>query len=281
MSEQNFSEPYYSVYTSIYCTGTILVNDVPVDSWHGIDTKGEEGYSSDAAINHVILQSGKYKVVGKMYPRYGSKKLTEKDVLGMEFYCRNKVQPKETRFSFHPKLESPDNVLKDGKVVNPAFQGLPYFEIATEIEIKLPFVLDGWQNSVPLDKMDKEDLKSRVLAYFRQIHAVLKEHNASKFLEISKEKEELQAKAFYFDSTRKQEVRQSIAKLFSENLEVLPLDEAELKLQLWGYGKLVTLLRSDGSSALQFKTKDAEKQGNVELDVKLHLRDINGKFSII
>ncbi|PAM92663.1 hypothetical protein B4N84_21245 [Flavobacterium sp. IR1] len=79
----------------------------------------------------------------------------------------------------------------------------PYFEIATEIEVKLPFILDGWQNSVDLTKLDKTVLKEKVLEYYRQIHAILKEHNAPKFLDLSKEKQKLQEEAFYFTDERK------------------------------------------------------------------------------
>ena len=141
--------------------------------------------------------------------------------------------------------------------------------------------LDGWQNSIDLNKIDKAILKNKVIEFYSQIHAVLKEHNTSKFLELSKEKEDLQTKAFYFNSIRKQEIRDSIISLFNKNLEVLPLNPDELKLEIFGYGKLVSLIRTDGSSALQFKRNNTEGERNIELEVKLHARSLEKGLSII
>lgn len=270
-----FEKPYYTVDPTIYCSGSILVNDVPVIDWYGIETK-EGGFGGGIPINHVLLQTGIYKVVGKMYPRHGNKTLTEEEILYIDFYCAEGIvgKTKETRISFHPKLESPWDGLSEN--IN-----YPYFEIATEIEVELPFVLDGWQNSVDLLKIDEKELFNKVLAYYRQIHAILKEHNAVKFLEISQEKMKLQETAFYFDEARKESFREGALALFNQNLEVEPIIEGELKLEVMGYGKLVRLIKKDGSQPLQFKSPDTKKQSNVELEVKLHMRSIEKGFSII
>jgi hypothetical protein len=273
-------KPYYELYPNINSSGIILVDNVPVFSFLGKDT--EEGImDGPVPINHILLQSGKHKVVGKMLPRFGKKSLTENDGMNINFNLSDFDHWKETKHSFFPEINSPDTYFdKDNKITRPV-KGLPFFEIATEIDVELPFILDGWQNSVDLSKIDKEKLKKEVFSYYMQIHAVLVTHNSAKFLELSKEKEELQTQAFYFDATKKQEIRQSIISLFDKNLEVLPLNENELKLELWGYGKLVSLVRLDESSALQFISPNAGKESNVELEVKLHLREKNGELCII
>lgn len=270
-----FDKPLYAVDPHIYCSGTVLVNDVPVVDWYGEETR-EGGSIGGTDINHVLLQSGKYKVVGKMYPRKGKKTLTEEEVLFIDFYCAEADLDKwkKSRYKFHPKIESP----WDGLSENIKY---PYFEIATEIEVELPFVLDGWQNSIDLSKMDKSLLMKQVLEYYRQIHALLKEHNASKFLELSKEKMKLQEQAFYFDEERKKSFMEGAIALFSQNLEVEPLIESELSLEIMGYGKLVRLMKKDGTQPLQFKSPNKEEQSNIELEVKLHVRSLEKGLSII
>ncbi|WP_456311754.1 hypothetical protein [Pseudomonas shirazensis] len=267
--------PLYTIDPHIYCSGTILINDIPVIDWYGEETKSG-GYLGGIDINNVLLQSGKYKVVGKMFPRNGMKTLTEDEALLIEFFCAD-ADPriwKSSKYKFHPKIESPWDGLSEN--IN-----YPYFEIATEIEVELPFVLDGWQNSVDLSKLDKKFLKEKVFEYYRQIHIVLKEHNATKFLELSKEKQRLQEQAFYFTQERKQSFQQSLITLFNQNLELEPLNENELKLEFMGYGKLVRLMKVDGSHPLQFKSPNIKEQSNIELEIKLHLRTAEKGLSII
>ncbi|OWP74522.1 hypothetical protein [Flavobacterium oreochromis] len=134
----------------------------------------------------------------------------------------------------------------------------------------MPFILEGWQNSIDLSKVDKQNLFKEVLFCYRQIHILLKEHNASKFLEISKDKMKLQEQAFYFNEDRKNDFLNSALNLFNQKLEVEPLIESELKLEIMGYGKLVRLIKKDGSQPLQFKSPNTKEQSNIELDLIFH-----------
>jgi hypothetical protein len=275
MNNQDFRNPYYQLNHNSFCATEIYVNDVMVVSFKGEETKGKTRLKGMIPINQVLLQSGKCKVVGKMSPRNGEKNLTENNAyLGIDFFLCNMPNCKDTIITFHPKIESPWDGLSEN--IN-----YPYFEIATEIEVELPFVLDGWQNSIDLSKMDKSLLMKQVLEYYRQIHAVLKEHNASKFLELSKEKQKLQEQAFYFDEERKKSFVEGALGLFNQNLEVEPLNESELEIQIMGYGKLVRLMKKDGTQPLQFKSADKEEQSNIELEVKLHVRTSEKGLSII
>ena len=263
----------YSIYPRIYCSGTIYVNDVPVVEWFGNETiKG--GFGGDTMINQALLQSGKYKVVGKMFPRKGFKHLTEDETMSIEFFVSDVSNWKASRMQFHPKIESP----WDGLTENINY---PYFEFSTEIEVELPFVLDGWQKSLDLTKLEKKDLKIKVLEYYRNIHAVLQGYNASKFLELSIEKMKLQEQAFYFDDVRKKGFLDGATALFDQNLKVVPLIDAELDMQIFGNGKLVRLMKKDGSQPLQFMSPDKENQSDIELEIKLHMRSLNKGFTII
>jgi hypothetical protein len=246
---------------------------VPVVDWFGEDTK-EGGYGGDVQINHVVLQSGKYKVVGKMYPRYGQKFISADEYLSIDFDCADFDNWKASRHKFQSTVEIPWDGLSEN--IN-----YPAYEISTEIDVQLPFVLDGWQNSVNLQDLNKTELRKEVLAFYRQIHAVLSEHNISKYMELSKEKKKLQEQAFYFTDERKKSFLEGMVEVFNKNMPMEPLNENELELQLMGYGKLVRLLKKDYTQPLQFKSPDLEKQSNIELEIMLHKRDSNKGFTII
>ncbi|GGI29480.1 hypothetical protein [Pedobacter mendelii] len=268
-----FENPLYSIYPRLYCSGTILVNDVPMVDWYGDDTK-DGGYGGDTVINTAILQSGKYKVVGKMLPRKGKSVIDQDDTLSIDFYCADANNWKQSRFITHPKIESP----WDGLSENIKY---PSFEIQTEIEVKVPFILDGWQNSLNLKDIPADMLFKEVLNYYQQLRLVLKEHNAARFLEMSKEKMKLQEQALYFSESRKKSFLDGMAQLFSQHLEVEELKAEDLKIEILGYGKLVRLIRKNGMQALQFKSPAIEKQSNIELEIKLHKRSSEKGFSII
>ncbi len=280
MPDKEINKPYYELFPSLNTSAIIFVDDVPVFSFLGEETN-EGIYDGTVPINHILLQSGVHEVVGKLYPRFGHKTLTENDGINIKFNVSDFDNWKETKQSFFPELNSPDAYFNADKKITSAINGLPTFEIKTEIKTELPYILNGWQKSINLKTYDKTILKNKVYEYYIQIHAILASGNASKYLEISKEKEELQTQAFYFDENKKQEIRKSIVDLFARNLELLPINENELIVELMGYGKLVRLTRLDGSSALQFKKIELEKEKKIELEIKLHMRTLEKGFTII
>lgn len=69
--------------------------------------------------------------------------------------------------------------------------------------------------------------------------------------------------------------------LFGQNLQMVPMKRENLRIQIMGHGKLVRLVRLDGTEALKFKSPDHKQQGDVTFEVKLHMRDEKKRFSII
>ncbi|KMQ65438.1 hypothetical protein ACM46_05950 [Chryseobacterium angstadtii] len=272
---KKLENPYYHLNINSFCQTEVYVNDVIIDEWKGLQTQGNERNIVVAPINHAILQSGKYKVVGKMSPKYGEKLLTEESsYLGIEFLVSEAARMKETRAPFQPKIESPWNGLSSGIQ-------FPQFEIATEIEVELPFVLDGWQNSVDLNTIPENELFDQVYNYYHQIRNVLEQHDLETFLKMSEDKKNLQEQAFYFSEERKNDFLNGARQLFSQKLPVIELKREEVKMEIMGYGKLVRLIRNDGSQPLQFKSPDSFEQSNIELEVKLHMRSREKGLTII
>lgn len=69
----------------------LLVGDVPVSInlfWGEISKKSGRSIGPQVPINSCILKSGKYKVVGRIYPRYGETSFDYHSYLQMEGYYR-------------------------------------------------------------------------------------------------------------------------------------------------------------------------------------------------
>lgn len=69
----------------------LLVGDVPISLnlfWGDVTKTNGLRTSPNVPINSCILKSGKYKVTGKIYPRFGQKMLEESSYLTMEGYYR-------------------------------------------------------------------------------------------------------------------------------------------------------------------------------------------------
>ncbi len=286
MKNTKFEKPYYSIYVYELSAGEIWVNDVPLLNWKGPQTT-DGVYNGNIPINQVVLQNGVYELKCILKPHYGQKKLVntiESSVYTIGFRCRHVDNIKsginvngDVYIMERPYQKSSSDYNWKDPLIN-----LEVYVDVTKLTItELPFVLDGWQNSVDLSKIKEKVLFQEVLDYYRQIHAIMAAHNATKFLELSEEKMKLQEQAFYFTEERKKSFRAGAISLFSQKLAPLPLVPSNLKLQIMGYGKLVRLLQLDGSAALQYASPKPAEQSNIELDVKLHMRSQDKGLSVI
>ena len=91
---QKIKDPYYQLSIDAGCAMEVLVNDVIVSEWKGKDTAGTAGYFMNMPINQVLLESGTYKVIGKMYPDYGLTTLRQENGLKIDFYVASIDNPK-------------------------------------------------------------------------------------------------------------------------------------------------------------------------------------------
>ncbi|QCE42432.1 hypothetical protein [Psychroserpens sp. NJDZ02] len=281
----NLKKPYYTIYVYALSAGEIWINDVPILHWVGAQT-AEGVYNGAIPLNNIVLENGVFQLECKLMPRHGNKLLDQNDArdsysIGFD---KREVDNIKSNILVREHMKSPygQYIQKEGRVINKTLENLPIYIQKTKFEVTdLPFVLNGWQKSVDLIALKEEKLLTDVLRYYRQIHSLMSSNNTSKLLEIFKEKLELQEQAFYFSEEQQISFRQTTMELSNQKLEILPLHTEDLKLQIMGYGKLVRLVRLDGSAALQFKSSNPEKHSNIEFDIKLHMRNKENGLTII
>lgn len=73
----------------------------------------------------------------------------------------------------------------------------PYYEISTKNKVELPYVLEGWQNSVDLSKEDQKTLYSVLIDWNKKILKVHHNFDTESYLKIFLSKMSEVNKALY------------------------------------------------------------------------------------
>ncbi len=283
--------PSYDIYVrSANCNYEIYINDVLVFINLSNPIELGTGTGVDIPMNTTILKNGQHKIKARVLPRIGMKNIDNYCFLELEFLLANTDKiyiPKNQRKEDIELLKIQTPWKKLEKNIN-----LPFFDLEGEFEATmLPFELVGWTKSANLKDEDEKQLFKEVIAYYQELHAILKKRDAVKWEKLHEEKEALISKAFYYDyhvNEKKDPAytamvkgrKNATAELFKEDgLDLVPLVASELKLLIQAEGRLVSLVRSDNTPALRFN--DPKNEGEVEFEMRLHRKQKGSKMSII
>ncbi|MEZ5007824.1 MAG: hypothetical protein R2753_06680 [Chitinophagales bacterium] len=270
------ANPYYYLKSDYYGSGEIWVNDVLVQTIKGPITKSGV-LSAQIPINHAVLETGVYPVKCKLFPRFETDSLNSKSGFKVKFYNCDIYNWDNTNTEINPPLISPKNYINEEYKVASELDGLPYFEMNTQIEVLFPKTLEGWQNSVELQDID--GIEEQVFSFYKGLYRLLENHDAQTFLDIAKDKEILQQQAFYLSPTKVQQIREGMKEIFGRGLNVVPYKITDLRPVFMGYGKLISLVRTNGKPFLQFD--DPENETTIDFPVKLQMKELGGQLSII
>lgn len=290
MNINNITKPSYNVYIRSKNTQFIvLVDDVPAFKFFDKETQNGTGMNGNVPLNHCLLKSGKHIITGKLFPKYGSTKLNDGTFLTLETSVRESgtidmIQLFELKTpEGYYKKSSPDDQENNGngKWIIP-LEGLPYYELNGEFEIKLPFEIEGWTNSVNLkEEMENgKDLKKEVHSVYSQIKQIIESRNTQDFSKLIKQREQLLAKAFYFNQAKQAENLTNFLELIKNpDYELAPLPQNAV-ISFYGYGKLVTLLNIEQEGVIKLINKK-DKNEEVILDFYFHRKKTGDKLEVI
>lgn len=256
----------------------VLVDDVPVFRFFGQQSEKGTGMNGRLPLNSFLLKGGKHNIQGKMYPKHGSTSLVFHSALTLDFSVRE-ANTLENLELFN--IESPDKTNKDGNIINP-IEGLPYYELNTELEVQLPFNIIGWTESVDLKKEmeNGNDIKSEVKSAYDKIRKIIDKKDIIGFSELIKEREALLATAFYFTKDEeKKELEEFLDLIKNPDYELAPYP-AEADLHFYGYGKLVTLFTKEREGVIKLINKKDPNEVIV-FDFYFHRKQEGGKLEVI
>lgn len=234
------NEPlYYLFINHEQCFFQLLVNDVPVFRYF------KDGQlMSSVILNNYINHSGKQTITYRLYPQTkrtngeGIKTLTEYTKFQVQLYVRNNA---DTLHSFdNQKLVLTHHAATKADGKSFIGDGKDYYEHTFTFEAKVPYDLEGWENSKDLSKMDqKELLKKTVLAY-QYYRKLIEEKKIDEIAKLSFKSDVYQIVSEYLDEEL---VKKTVSEgdfMFTEpTFKLEPL--ANYRMQLYGNNKIVCL----------------------------------------
>jgi hypothetical protein len=274
-------EPLYYIYVNHeQCFFQILINDIPVFRYFE-----DGGIMSPIVLNNYISHSGKQTITYRLYPQtkrtYGEgfKILTPYTKFDVKLYVRNNA---DTVSGFDKQkllLTNHAATKADGKSF--IGDGKDYYEYSFTFEAKVPFVLNGWEDSQDLGKTNSEALLAKTVAAYQYYYNIIKNKEIENYYRLTFANTIAQIKSEYWSvDDIKEGQKEDQAFLKDTTFKLEPLEN--YKLQLYGNGKVVCLEQTDKDLRLQKrqsiwgKSKN-EKGGTEATFIKLYLHIPKGK----
>lgn len=257
------------------------VGDVPVSLnlfFGEITYKDGRKTGAYVPINSCILKSGKYKVTGKIIPRYGEKILEFHSYLMMGgYYIKSGDWDNE-----YPMftIETSDNYHKEGKIYNP-ITGYPYFVLETEIEVDVPYEVEGWSRSVNLKEQKEEELKKELQQSYDEIRQIIAKKDIAAFRSLIEEREDLLKIVYYLPSAEKERrIADLLAVIMNDDFDIAPYPQ-EAQLLYFAEGKMVTLVDPINRKGVVRLVNKKDPENIISLDFRFHRKRKGDKLTVI
>lgn len=255
-------EPYYRVdFDAVNCFLDIRVNDVPVFTWN-IDGQ----MATSIPINSAIIKSGGQRISYNILPLLGTFSLKENTIFEASVWlCDSSGEEIEHKEEIN-KFTMPES---NGTPL-PAYKGEKIFVA------NVPYKLEAWQDSQDLSKV--ENLRQKVNLFYKGIEEMIANGQYEQFIKMIEKKEENIATCMYLSDEEKNKRNASLLNKLKEGYEIVPSSPKDIML-VYGYNKLVSLKKIDGTSALLLT--HPETKINLNLPLRLHLPQGSTEFLVI
>jgi hypothetical protein len=260
LKQEEMNKPYYVIdFRAVSCSIDVMVNDVSVFS---MDIKGH--ISMKIPVNKAILESGEQQVSYHILPLPGNTALSDEASFSASVWLyEDWNEPKEEIHTF---------TMPENKTGTP----LPMYVGENSFIADMPYSLNGWQNSQDLTKI--ENLRELAVAAFRKIENIITNGQYDELITMLQQHENNTATCLYLTEEEKnQRISGLIDDIKTDSYVVVPVSEEDMMV-VFGHGKLVTLKKPDGSSALLLKNQEGEE---LSLEIRLHLEQGKTELTII
>lgn len=259
----------------------LLVGDVPVSLnlfWGEITRESGMRISPHVPINSCILKSGKYKVAGRIYPRYRQTSFDIYSYLMMAGYYL-KSGDRDNQYPLFT-IETPDRLHKDGEMYNP-IKSYPYFELQTEIEVEVSYEVEGWSHSVNLKEQNEEELKKEMQQRYDDIRQLIAKKDTAAFRQLIQEREDLLGTVYYYSETEKENrIKDLLTVIMSEEFDIAPYPQ-EAQLLYFAEGKMVTLVDPVNREGVIRLVNRKDPKDIVSLEFRFHRKKPGQKLSVV
>ena len=253
---------YYEIDCSaLMCYFQVRINDVEV---FALNVDGQA--SMDIPINQGILESGIQEIEIRVTPLEGMKELNN------EAYVRYRVNEFDVSsgdFKFIKQFEN--------NHTEPVIQGVPVLIHKSKFEANVDYKIDAWQNGTNLKDV-KFDIKKKLLFAYNSIVTDINNGNYQNFLTAVTKRENNFAKMMYLNDSEKNARIKKLLYDFSNGFKAIPVDEAVV-VEYSGYGKLASLKRINGMSALYLVNSETEEE--LVLPITFYIPKGKTEFEVI
>lgn len=223
-------QPEYWIFIhSNNCSYTATINDMPIYT----DFNEGDMKSLSFPLNPLLPNTGAYVLKLALLP-----KQDENFNLDSKIEKDSKIQVKITR-----SADKQEKIILD-QTVSIHEDGLPYIEKTFNFNIDVPYSLVGWSKSVDLKDEDGEKLKKEVVAFYQKMMNLYEKKQTAEISNLYYARQLENAQALY--SSKKEDSDKLVAKLNQDVNHVQEFKLEDYKLQLYGDGKVVGLIRTDG-----------------------------------
>jgi len=255
-------KPYYIIdFSATNCFIDIRVNDVSVFC---LNIEGQ--LATIIPINNAIAGTGAQRVNYNVLPIIGETNLRD----DVDFYAS--VWLYDASGSLIEKVEE----IQKYKIPQNTTQILiPAHKHESVFSANVPYRIEAWQNSMNLK--DIENLRELVDKAYKSIENIFESRQYSQFINMIVQRENNVATSMYLSEEEKEKRVSGLLKILQTGFSVVPTSPSDIMI-IHGYGKLVTLKKSNGTSA--FLLKNAEGQ-NLNIELKFHLEQGKTELSVI
>ena len=225
--------PVYQVnFNSANCRFIILVNDVPALTYTDAGS-----VSSEAPINHLILQSGEQSLSCVLLPIRGQA------TIGLNASLQIKITK-----SMAGEQGQADVDVATFKQVTPNKAGLTEVRQNFTFKAAVPYTIVGWQRGIDLKNLPS--VRAEVVTAYQRVAALLQKKNYAGVEKLSAIKlAELEKATYTTSEDSRNEWKETIISLGRRG-EVVQFDVKNARLCYYGNGRLVALVQPSLEPAL-------------------------------
>ena len=275
-------EPIYTAKIESSASFIIKTNDVPVGAYFG-----PAAGASIFHLNKAILKSGMQEMSIEIYPEYADKTIQKKAL-------NNRVQLKLTIIKRYktknlgisePEIVAIFDLQEQLKRYGISLSSKEVYRDTLRFDAEVLYALTGWTKSEDLTKIDREELKERVVAFYTRHHSFYQGKDSEGIIRTEFKRTQETSQTAYESKEKIATEKSFLDTFFSEiKYEMIPLENYEM--QFFGNGRMVALIRTDGrnrgASALRYKATSNKGSKRLSwVDLLLHIPEGSSELEVI
>lgn len=255
-------QPYYMIdFSAAACSFEIRVNDIPV---FALEIKGQ--ISSNIPVNYAILQSGRQTISSRVLPLTGNAVLEA----GAELRYNIQLFDVMDGFEFKEQISG-----YKSPAISPG-EMIPVFTNSMSFDATVPYTTGKWTNGLNLRNINRLDEQLRHA--YNQVAVTIDSGDYELFKEAIAQREARMKTSMYLTDQESDARLNALIRDFRSGFGIMPVTEDAVTV-FSGYGKMASLQRPGGGSALYFYNKETQEE--LMLDVAFYLPEGAQQLEII